>query len=59
MNEGTYVAWDFGDGKFSIENNPEHTYTKAGIYTITFIGNNTTVYDSKQLIKEYTITVVN
>ena len=36
-----------------------YTYTKAGIYTITFIGNNTTVYDSKQLIKEYTITVVN
>ncbi|MDO6738714.1 DUF5017 domain-containing protein [Wenyingzhuangia sp. 2_MG-2023] len=35
-----------------------HTYTEAGIYTATFLGNNTTVYGSKEGIKELTIEVV-
>jgi hypothetical protein len=34
-----------------------HTYTKAGTYTVTLIGNNTTVYGSKEVIKEFTIEV--
>ena len=27
-------AWDFGDGSFSIEENPVHTYSQPGIYFI-------------------------
>lgn len=26
--------WDFGDGKFSLEQNPVHTYTSGGFYTV-------------------------
>lgn len=29
------VAWDFGDGTLSSEENPEHTYFKEGIFTVT------------------------
>ncbi len=30
----TAWSWDFGDGQTSTEQNPEHTYTAAGIYTV-------------------------
>lgn len=29
------VLWDFGDGRFSSEDNPQHTYLKTGNYVIT------------------------
>ncbi|TQV84343.1 PKD domain-containing protein [Aliikangiella coralliicola] len=29
------VNWDFGDGNNSTQNNPTHTYTSAGSYTVT------------------------
>lgn len=29
------VTWDFGDGSSSNEQNPQHKYTKAGIYNVT------------------------
>lgn len=32
--------WDFGDGKTSTQNNPEHTYATPGQYTITLISSN-------------------
>lgn len=32
--EGNYL-WNFGDGHFSNEPNPSHTYEKAGVYDIT------------------------
>ncbi len=32
--DGNYL-WNFGDGSFSNQPNPEHTYNKAGIYDIT------------------------
>ncbi|GEC70618.1 gliding motility-associated C-terminal domain-containing protein [Flavobacterium flevense] len=30
----TTIAWDFGDGNFSDEQNPSHIYTRTGTYTI-------------------------
>ena len=30
----TSFSWDFGDGTGSIQQNPSHQYTRAGIYTI-------------------------
>ena len=30
----TNIAWDFGDGNFSDEENPKHIYTREGTYTI-------------------------
>jgi gliding motility-associated-like protein len=29
------ISWDFGDGSFSTEENPEHTYFSEGNYTVT------------------------
>ncbi|MCT4601433.1 MAG: DUF5017 domain-containing protein [Marinifilum sp.] len=34
-----------------------HTYDKPGTYTVTFIGNNETIYGKKETIKEFTITI--
>ncbi len=30
----TLISWDFGDGNFSDEENPQHIYTRVGTYTI-------------------------
>jgi len=36
--ESVGYAWDFGDGSFIVNNeNPTHTYTAEGDYTITFV----------------------
>ena len=35
----------------------EHTYTQPGTYTVTLVGNNTTVYGHKEKMQEFTITV--
>ncbi|WOD42872.1 DUF5017 domain-containing protein [Hwangdonia lutea] len=35
----------------------EYTYSKAGTYTVTFIGNNETIHGKEEVVKEYTITV--
>ena len=37
MTNGTIRSWkwDFGDGSFASVQNPTHTYTKPGIYTVT------------------------
>lgn len=34
-SNGTNYTWDFGDGNTSIEENPSHTYSSPGIYTVT------------------------
>jgi PKD repeat protein len=33
--QSTSVAWDFGDGQNSVENNPLHTYEEYGSYEVT------------------------
>ena len=44
-NESSYAEpgtffWDFGDGKTSPADDPSHTYSRAGIYTVTLYGEN-------------------
>ena len=41
--------WDFGDGSASREQNPTHTYTKPGIYTVTLAVTNE--FGPEQIIK--------
>lgn len=33
-------SWDFGDGSTSTQENPSHSYTKGGIYTLTLTATN-------------------
>jgi len=39
LSQGTVNArlWDFGDGSYSIEQNPVHTYADAGTYDVTLV----------------------
>ncbi|MDN3619578.1 DUF5017 domain-containing protein [Polaribacter undariae] len=36
----------------------KHIYSEAGVYTVTFVGNNTTVYGNEEDVKELTIEVL-
>jgi PKD repeat protein len=36
----TSWRWDFGGGETSLDQNPSHTYTKAGTHTVTFTARN-------------------
>ena len=40
-NAPTSWLWNFGDGTTSTEQNPTHTYTKSGTYTVTLTSANT------------------
>jgi len=51
----TTWAWDFGDGNTSTEQNPVHTYTTAGVYTVRLTVRNAEGEDS--IVKEDAITV--
>ncbi|NOR87839.1 MAG: PKD domain-containing protein, partial [Bacteroidales bacterium] len=52
----TSWLWDFGDGNTSEEQNPEHTFTSEGIYTISLSAMNNEGSDTE--IKNNYITVV-
>lgn len=39
-NSPTSWAWDFGDGATSTSQNPTHSYTSSGVYTVTLIATN-------------------
>jgi len=47
--DGTVVAWewDFGDGNDSTDQNPQHTFTTPGVYTVTL-----TVWDNSGLTNQ-------
>lgn len=53
----TSWKWNFGDGTTSIEQNPMHTYTKAGQYTVTLTTNN--AVGSNMLTKYSYINAIN
>ena len=55
-NTPTSWLWDFGDGETSTEENPEHTYNEAGIYTVTLTATNGGGSDDE--VKEDYITVL-
>lgn len=54
-NNPTAWEWDFGDGNSSVEQNPTHTYTDAGDYTVTLEAFNSTGSDI--IIKQEYISV--
>jgi len=43
----TRWKWDFGDGSSSTKQNPAHSYSKAGIYTVSLTVSNSNGTDSK------------
>jgi PKD repeat protein len=43
----TSWSWDFGDGTTSTQQNPSHTYTNAGAYTVTLTAKNAYGADSE------------
>jgi PKD repeat protein len=51
----TAWSWNFGDGGFSSEQNPQHTYTNAGTYTVRLIAISAT--ESNTMEKAGMITV--
>lgn len=46
-NRPTSWVWDFGDGQTSTEQNPKHTYTTDGIYTVSLTAKNSFGQDTK------------
>ncbi|RLD65632.1 MAG: hypothetical protein DRI84_06420 [Bacteroidetes bacterium] len=53
-NSSNYIwQWQFGDGSFSYQQNPSHTYTNNGTYTVTLIANDTVNNRQDTLMKQY------
>jgi len=50
--------WSFGDGTYSVEENPVHTYTAAGVYSVNLSETNSAC-QSNFMVKKYFITVGN
>jgi uncharacterized protein (TIGR02145 family) len=55
-NNPTSWLWDFGDGMTSTQQNPSHSYTSAGTYSISLLVTNT--FGSDSLMKTNYITVI-
>ena len=53
-NEKLSFKWEFDDGTYSTDKNPEHTFKKAGKYNVKLIVSNSTCTDSveKQIVIE-------
>ena len=47
--------WDFGDGETSTNQNPSHTYSSAGVYTVSLTGTNAGGTDTKTIINMITV----
>lgn len=51
------LSWDFGDGGTSIETNPNHQYTQAGVYDVVLTVTNCGKIDS--IVKTITVNTAN
>ncbi len=52
----TSWMWYFGDGATSTSQNPSHTYTSAGLYTVKLVSGSTTEQDSIEKVDYITVT---
>jgi PKD repeat protein len=57
-NNPTSWAWNFGDNETSTEQNPVHTYAKAGNYTITLTAANDYGSDTETRNENFEISVI-
>ena len=57
LGQPTEWAWDFGDGGTSTDQNPTHTYTSPGHYTVTLTSSRGTSESSNTITKTDFITV--
>gem|GEM_PF-3469840 len=55
-NNPTTWSWSFGDGGTSTAQNPSHTYTAAGVYTVTLTSSNTAGSDDETKTDYITVT---
>lgn len=51
----TSWEWNFGDGQFSTEQNPTHTYLTTGVYSVSLVATN--AYGGDQIFKTDYITI--
>jgi PKD repeat protein len=56
-NYGSTYYWDFGDGDFSLLENPSHTYKTNGTFTVTLTSTNDC--GQRNISKQVTITTAN
>ena len=54
-NAPTTWSWNFGDGGTSTAQNPSHTYTTAGTYTVTLTATNAFGSDGETKIGYITV----
>lgn len=54
-NAPTSWAWDFGDGQTATTQNPTHTYTASGKYTVKLVAKNATGQDDEEKSSYITI----
>jgi len=52
----TTWSWDFGDGSTSSEQNPSHTYTRAGAFTVSLTARDGSATDTKSVPGYITVT---
>lgn len=52
----TTYRWDFGDGAARAEAAPDHTYTQAGVYTVTLSAGDGVVTDTLTQTNSLTVT---